>query len=157
MANLKPIVKEEKFHKSGDAISYERLGNRLRPQQNEETIERQRKDAFHNVYTELNKEGHTGKLGADDGLIHIKPFFYKEFEIKIFGMMQYESLIDVIGRLKWVGTAEGKTIVRGKAMGLTFDIEDIRPTGFDSEREAAQYLVNLVEQLRNPTIRKQKN
>ena len=133
-----------------NAKSYERLGNRLHKTQTWETVYRQKDDALHNIQRELKKEGHTGALTTPDGMVRMKPLIHKDFFIEVFGRLEYESQLVIYGTRRWIGTAEGKISIRGEDEKMIFDIETMMPHGFETDREAAQYLISLVDLYRNP-------
>ena len=65
--------------KGTTAKSYEALARRIRIRNTPEHTKQLLDDSIQNMDRELNREGHTGKLGTSDGLIHIKPFLYRGY------------------------------------------------------------------------------
>ena len=127
------------------AKEYERIAKRSRIVNTEETKQLLLDDAINSIQKEVNKEGHTGKLGSPDGILRGKPQFHKGFFIQIFGMKKYENELDIFGSLKWFGWAVKKTMFKGKQMRIEFSVDSNMPMGFDTEHEAGAWLFKLVD------------
>lgn len=138
------------------AKSYEKIGKRIsishldskqlgNPQEHLKII---LDDAYQNIEETLNKDGHTGKLTTPDGILRGKPQLYKGFFIQVFGMKRYESDLDVFGKLYWFGWAKREEIIKGKKFKVEFGTEHAQRLGFETEREAGQWLFAMVDNYR---------
>jgi hypothetical protein len=131
-----------------NAKDYDRIANRISLPHTQETIDRQVSDAFGNIEKELRKEGNTGKLTAPDGLVRLSPIPYKGFIIELYGRIVYRTQFDIYGQLRWVGTATGKIMNKGKEVDMIFDIEASFPNGIEDTQDAAKYFFGLIDACR---------
>ena len=122
------------------AKSYENVAKRTKLQDSPETRKLLLDDAVKNVERELDKEGHTGYLGSPDGVIQGMPQKYRGFFIQCYGMLKYESELDVFGHLVWFGWAKLKKKVLDRTETIQFDAFDKT-----TEHEAGNYLINLID------------
>lgn len=128
-----------------DAKSFERVGKRLRPKDNKETAGILLDDAFHNVEKTLELDGNTGALGTRDGVLRGKPQMYKGFFVQIFGMVRYSSDLDVFGKMFYFGWAKREVEIKGQKQKIEFATENVHPLGFESERDAGNWLFKMVD------------
>ena len=133
-----------------DAKSYEKVGKRLNLKNNRESRNLMLDDAVDNIVTTLDADGHTGKLGARDGLLRGKPQTYKGFFVQLFGAVRYSSDLDVYGTLYWYGFAKSteKRLVGGKPYTIEFDTDTINKLGYATERECGKVLFNLIDKFK---------
>lgn len=108
-------------------------------------IEVMKADMYHNLEQTLEKDGHTGKLTTPDGILRGKPQIYKGFFVQIFGMVRYQSDLDVLGKFYWFGWAKKQQEIQGNKFTIQFGTETFLPLGFESEREAGNWLFGMVD------------
>lgn len=110
-----------------------------------EHIEVIKDDMYKSLENELNKEGHTGKLGTSDGILRGNPQVYKGFFVQSFGMVVYQSDFDVFGKMKWQGFAKKKIKIKGKEATIRFETDQVQKLGFDTERECGNWLFKMID------------
>lgn len=135
-----------------DAKTIERIGMRTHVKDTPEMLKLILDDAINNVQVELEKEGHTGKLGSDDGVLKFNFDHYKGFKVEIYGLRVYQSDLDIIGSYRYVGLARSVMEIKGKKAELTFDTEASHPQGFDDERSCGQFLYKLIDTARGQEV-----
>lgn len=102
-------------------------------------------DMYHNLQEALTKDGHTGKLGTPDGILKGRPQVYKGFFVQCFGMVVYQSDLDVFGKMYWQGFAKKKIKTKGKEATIRFETDQVQKLGFETERECGNWLFKMID------------
>lgn len=135
-----------------DASAYERIGKRLKVENTKEHVKVVLDDAFENVRTTLDQDGHTGKLGTPDGILRGKEQMIGGFFVQCFGQMTYTSEVDAFGKLLWFGFAK-KSIKRSdRTTNITFSTQEAQPLGYETEHACGNYLMKLIELYNNQKV-----
>ena len=137
--------------KSTDAKSYEKIGKRLSTSRlqtgglsNDASahLEVIKDDMYESLRTELDKEGHTGKLGSPDGLDEKHQTHYKDFFIQRFRQVYFVSELDVFGIPRYYAYGMKETLLNGKKVTANFGSPKM---GFATEREAMKEVITAID------------
>lgn len=102
-------------------------------------------DMYNNIQRALDQDGSTGKLSTPDGLLRGRPQIVRGFFLQVFGYVRYSSDLDVFGKLYWYGFASKEIEIKGKKQKIRFETDQVQKLGFDSERDASQWLIKMID------------
>lgn len=106
-------------------------------------------DMYRNIQQALDQDGHTGKLSNPDGILRGKVQKIGGFVVQCFGMLTFRSDLDIFGEMKWWGWAKKPYFIKGKRADITLSTKDAMPLGFNTEHEAGNYLLKLIDLYNN--------